>query len=109
MKREYTRTLTDVTLQLTGVLEGYCPVQAEGTVAARPFYFHARWQEWSFSVSETPDVGAVDMAAMLQADAFGFQVTGTTAGTYDAGWMEFDEAERIIKQCSRQYLELKSK
>jgi hypothetical protein len=109
MEREYTRTLTDETLQLTGVLEGYGPVQAEGSVAARPFYFYARWHEWSFSVSETTDVSAVDMSAMLQADAFGFQVTGTTAESYDAGWMEFDEAERIIKQCSRQYLELKSK
>jgi hypothetical protein len=109
MERECRRILTDKSLLLMGTLEGYCPVQAEGSVTARPFYFHARWHEWSFSVSETTDVSAVDMAAMLQADAFGFQVTGTTAEPYDAGWMEFDEAERIIKQCSRQYLELKSK
>ncbi|WP_155832795.1 hypothetical protein [Hymenobacter swuensis] len=109
MEREYKRILTDESLHLMGTLEGCCPVQAEGTVASRPFYFHARWHEWSFCVSETAEVSAVDMSSMLQADTFGFQVTGTTAETYDAGWMEFDEAERIIKQCSRQYLELKSK
>ncbi|RSK30230.1 hypothetical protein [Hymenobacter metallilatus] len=75
MNREYRRILADESLHLMGILEGYCPVQAEGTVASHPFYFHARWHEWSFSVAETTGVSAVDMSSMLQAETFGFQVT----------------------------------
>lgn len=31
-------------------LSGQCPVQAEGTIMGRPFYFRARGNRWSFEV-----------------------------------------------------------
>ena len=31
-------------------LNGWCPVQAEGKVNDKPFYFRARWDAWRFEV-----------------------------------------------------------
>ena len=32
------------------MLGGNCPVQAEGTIDGRPFYFRARGQSWSMGI-----------------------------------------------------------
>ncbi|MCA8832281.1 hypothetical protein [Hymenobacter pini] len=102
MEREFKRILVDESIQLTGVLEGYAPVQAEGTVAGRPFYFHARWNEWMFSITETEEVDAVDMQLLIHPEPYGFTRAGHTGNAYEASWMPLDDAESIIKQCSKE-------
>jgi len=36
---------------------GLCPVQAEGTIDGKPFYFRARHRQWSIGIGDDP-VGA---------------------------------------------------
>lgn len=35
-------------------LSGQCPVQAEGVIGGRKFYFRARWNKWSVSIGDDP-------------------------------------------------------
>jgi hypothetical protein len=37
------------------------PVQAEGMLEGRPFYFRSRHQEWTFAVAERDGVDPVDL------------------------------------------------
>ncbi|PJJ48612.1 hypothetical protein [Hymenobacter chitinivorans] len=106
--QEHFRKIDDEQLKLVGALEGYCPVQAEGTVNAYPFYFRARWKEWAFSIAETSLMDAVDMQSFEGGEAYGFLVSGSVPGKYDASWMDYDVAEAIIKDCCRQYHQLRS-
>jgi len=39
-------------------LGGNCPVQAEGTVDGKPFYFRSRGDTWSMSIGGADVVGA---------------------------------------------------
>lgn len=43
----------------SGELGGMAPVQAEGLVDGNPFYFRARHETWSFTVSE-PNTDPID-------------------------------------------------
>jgi len=100
-QREFNREFQDDDLQLQCVISGYCPVQAEGTVAGNQLYFRARWDEWSFSVSESAEVDPVD----IQLPGQGF----LREGEHDeASWMAYDDAEAIIRRCAREFLASKA-
>lgn len=72
-------------------LGGMCPVQGGGEIDGAEFYFRARWRHWSFTVG--PD------------DAPLFDVEEEWGdGPYDAGYMDLDEAERLIQRCADEYL-----
>lgn len=75
------------------MIGGNCPVQAEGTIDGKPFYFRARGEHWSFSVG-TDAIGDPDWH---HEEKWG-------SGPYDAGWMSEETARRAIEWCARSYL-----
>lgn len=68
---------------------GNCPVQAEGMVNRRPWYFRARGDSWSMTVGNPGDQHALDSEAWRCEQEYG-------DGPYDAGWMPEDEARGFI-------------
>lgn len=76
-------------------LSGSCPVQAEGTIDGKPFYFRARGQRWRIGIGgdvvSSPDwgygeyFGEVPFAAgwMTDEEAMGFIVK--SVGLYRSG------------------------
>jgi hypothetical protein len=79
---------------------GNCPVQAEGTIDGRRFYFRARWNGWRVAIHPTatgdylswPDDGTEwDFS-----EAWG-------EGEYDAGWMPEDTAREMIDKAANLY------
>lgn len=72
-------------------LHGVCPVQGGGEIDGAEFYFRARGRHWSFTVG--PD------------DAPLFDVEEEWGdGPYDAGYMDLEEAERLIQRCADEFL-----
>lgn len=76
---------------------GYCPVQADGYVDSLPFYFHSRFDTWTFAISETPDIDPVQVA-IGQAPGFRLQ------GKCDASFMPYEQARVLIETSARYYL-----
>lgn len=110
------------------------PVQYEGTVEGRPFYFRARNDRWFFAIADTLDeaveapsaLGVADFVAKrdLGMDEF-FKLADLVdlASSSDpllpgpfvrealwgetswaASFMPFEEAERIIQACAEEYV-----
>lgn len=65
---------------------GNCPVQAEGFVDDKPFYFRARGESWSMSIGGADVVGEPDW---YHEEDFGEE-------EYAAGWMTQWEALGFI-------------
>ena len=85
------------------------PVQAEGTILGKPFYFRARYKHWSFAVSDTPSVAPVDIQTTEQGSAHGFFAEEQYGeGPFAASYMPLEEAERIIGRCAEVYVRKKS-
>lgn len=82
------------------------PVQAEGTVDGKPFYFRARNDEWTFSVAESTDVDPVAIDSPEAAAGRGWFRTGTVGppGRFAASWLDLDDARAIIRECAALYL-----
>lgn len=72
---------------------GNCPVQAEGTIAGKEFYFRARGERWSMSIG-----GDV----VMEPDWYHEEPYGETQ--YAAGWMTEDEARSFIEKAAAIYL-----
>lgn len=68
-------------------LGGNCPVQAEGVVDGRPFYFKARGRRWYLEVG---GIAAAEPEWRYE------EPYGT--GPYDAGWMTEDEARAFLEK-----------
>lgn len=78
--------LAEAGIQLD-TIGGNCPVQAEGTIDGKRFYFRARGDSWQFHVAET------------EAEIFTHPLfyTEQPYGTWpDAGWMPQHEAIHFI-------------
>lgn len=71
---------------------GNCPVQGEGTIDDRPFYFRARGEHWSFGVGHDP-VGDPDW----------YYEEEYPGGEYAAGWMTEAEARAFIDKAAALY------
>ncbi len=86
-------------------LGGQAPVQAEGTVAGRPFYFRSRYEHWTFSLSEDDEVSPVEIDSEAAGAAHGFFREGRY-GTrrFEASYMPVKEARRTIRACAAAYL-----
>lgn len=68
-------------------LGGNCPVQAEGTIDGKEFYFRARGDSWSLRIGGNDVVG--DPEWRYDQD-YG-------SGPFDAGWMTEGEALEFIQ------------
>ena len=74
-------------------LGGNCPVQAEGTICGKPFYFRSRGEHWSIGIGGEP----VREPEWEREEEWG-------DGPFAAGWMPEDEARRIIDRCASEYM-----
>jgi hypothetical protein len=74
-------------------LGGNCPVQAEGTVDGRPFYFRARGQRWSLEVAD--ETGRLDYWHSPDSRSWFYQEPWGE-GDYAAGWMPESDARDMI-------------
>lgn len=81
-------------------LYGCCPVQAEGDVDDKPFYFRARGSHWSFALSE--DTDNCDTTNLATVDFYVEERCGN--GPFDAGYMPLEVAQALIMQCAEEYL-----
>lgn len=76
-------------------LGGNCPVQAEGSVDGKRFYFRARGGEWRFHVADDDDLIFDNPLFYIERD-YG-------EGPYAAGWMPRHEALGFIVQSIAEY------
>ena len=75
---------------------GSSPVQGFGAVLGRELYFRAKYESWSFEVSD--HAGRLPSDGYRNADGF------YREGAYpDAGWMPLREAVKIIRRCLREF------
>ena len=99
--REFERVLANADLRLVGTIEGFCPVQASGTIDGHPFYFRARGETWSFRLARDPNGDPHDVE---DASRGFFREEPWGAEENEAGWMPLDEAERWIERCALDFL-----
>jgi hypothetical protein len=76
------------------MLGGCCPVQAEGTIEGKPFYFRARGASWSMSIGGSDVVGNPEW--------YYKQSYGDDA--FSAGYMTEEEARTFINQSAKSYI-----
>jgi hypothetical protein len=77
------------------------PVQAEGTLGDKRFYFRARHEHWSFALSENGHIDPVDIDTAERGSAYGFYVEERYSDKLSAAsYMPIDEATRIIESCA---------
>lgn len=74
-------------------LGGNCPVQGDGVVDGRPWYFRARGEGVEFSVAYEPDGDAVNAGMGWEP---GFSIWVAIGPWPDAGWISDAEAEEFI-------------
>jgi hypothetical protein len=79
----------DVNIENIG---GNCPVQAEGFVDGKPFYFRARGQQWSLGIGADP-IGNPDW---IYSERYSDE-------PYAAGWMTVAEARDFIAKAFALY------
>lgn len=70
---------------------GNCPVQAEGTINGKPFYFRARGDHWSLGIGSEP----VGNPEWEHSEWFGEWP--------DAGWMTVERAEAFLRAAADRY------
>lgn len=83
------------------------PVQAEGTVAGRSFYFRARGDTWEFSVAEREGDDPSELGATDAARGNAWYRSGTLQGDFAASWMPLEHARSLINQCANAYVSAK--
>lgn len=85
-------------------LGGLAPVAARGTINGKPFAFHARWDGWAFTVALHPEV---DPEGIARNDERSFYMEGDygVSGSYDASYMPEADAELIIRNCIKVFME----
>lgn len=84
-------TMSSIKIDMLG---GCCPVQAEGTIDGKPFYFRARGASWSMSIGGSDIVGNPDW--------YYKQAYGDDA--FSAGYMTEEEAITFINQSANLYI-----
>lgn len=82
--------MTNVHIEMIG---GNCPVQAEGTIAGKEFYFRARGERWSIGIGGDT-VGDPDW----------YYEEEYPGGQFAAGWMTEAEARTFIDQAADRYI-----
>lgn len=83
---------SDVPIVIYGI-GGNCPVQAEGLIDGKPFYFRARGDDWSMSI------GGEDV--ILNPEWYYEEEYGDWP---EAGWMPEGEARAFIAKAAALYL-----
>ena len=71
---------------------GNCPVQAEGTIDGREFYFRARGEHWSLGIGGDP----VSKPDWEYEERYGDWPS--------AGWMTPEEAESLLRMAAAKFI-----
>lgn len=74
---------------------GNCPVQAEGTIAGKPFYFRARGDHWSIRIGDDPHRYGVNLDFIHDED-YG-------ESPYEAGWMPLEDVWKCLHKAEVLY------
>lgn len=83
-------------------LGGSCPVQGTGTFGQYPFYFRARYDYWTCSI--TLNIGDDPVDVLLDdAPGYTYRQSYGNQGGFDAGYMELEKAEEFIKWCFTEF------
>ena len=80
------------------------PVQAEGSVGGRLFYFRARGDTWEFTVAERAGDDPVELSRDAASNGRPWHREGTLPGRFEASWMTLDRATELINECARDYI-----
>ncbi|MFN2601417.1 MAG: hypothetical protein ABR582_01535 [Gemmatimonadaceae bacterium] len=80
------------------------PVQAEGIVGGRSFYFRARGDTWEFTVAERLGDDPAELSRDPDPEGRAWHREGTLPGRFAASWMPIDRAKELINECAREYL-----
>jgi hypothetical protein len=78
------------------------PVQAEGTVAGRPFHFHARRDEWIFAVAEADGVDPAGLEASEVGR--GWVETGRFPERGAGSYLSIAAVDALIRVCAAAYV-----
>lgn len=79
---------------------GNCPVQAEGTINGKRFYFRARGEHWRVEVHPTAKGDFLDWPD----DGMEWRTQGKWGdGPYAAGWMPEDVARDMIAKAAAEH------
>lgn len=81
---------------------GHAPVQADGRIDGRVFYFRARGDEWEIEVSQNAK-SADDYGDPVWEQGVWTYAEKYPGGEYAASWMEHDEARRLIHLAAEAY------
>ncbi len=87
-------------------LGGNCPVQAEGTILGKRFYFRARGEHWSIEIHPTAKGEYTDWPStqIVNGLASGTWYYDEPYGTWpDAGWMPQKDAVECINRAAKMY------
>jgi hypothetical protein len=81
------------------------PVQAEGDVGGRPFYFRARHDEWSFAVAERAGVDPATVGPEAEAAGDGYYVEGRRGQPWEhrTSFLAAEQVGELIRRCVRRY------
>lgn len=74
-------------------ISGFCPVQGEGRIHGKPFYFRARGNQWSIAIG----------GPRLMSDPEWFYKEPYGTEPYEAGWMTGVEAHSLIVKAEKLY------
>jgi hypothetical protein len=81
------------------------PVQAEGMVSGRAFYFRARGQKWELTIAEQPGVDPADLGPEDVAAGTAWYRSGVVpGGRFASSYLPLDQARSLIDECARAYL-----
>jgi hypothetical protein len=95
-------------LEFSCMPSGFCPVQACGTIAGRPWYFRARHSCWEFRVGPRGYVNGSNMGHMKEYVSGRDAVWGYAAEygeSNDAGLMSREVAVQFIEGAARDFLQ----
>jgi hypothetical protein len=69
------------------------PVQAEGAVDGRPFYFRARHSQWTFTIALIDGVDPADLDANDVTTGRAWHQAGEVPGRFAASYLELAEVD----------------
>jgi hypothetical protein len=113
------RDIDNIELGLKYSIYGRAPVQADGHIGSFPIYFRARHEGWSFTISLNQEAhasffysphpehfenGAEGFFRIEKEDVNGYQLEGDYYEGEGASYMPYDDAQKIIEDCTRRFL-----
>lgn len=81
----------------SGDFGGECPVQGDGEIDGRPFYFRARWSSWELDIAE-PGGEPLSVTEESMARGVGWRIEENWGDRdqCDASYMELEDVQRCM-------------